>query len=412
MTYWKSSKSIYDQMEAERKITKIYRNTRPYKDVIRPTTIVTPGGQIINLDKRLPTQRYTQSGPPKVVNIQLGQGKGDYNKGGPGHPGIIEGEYKHISDGPGRAQGSRSAFIMGQIARRVARLHPAMRAADVGLMAYDIWQYLVLRKQFPQPGGTGPAPGGTQICNDGGPGGHFVIRGRTGNPTFCDLSWGSWGSEWGRPTEADARRYGFGVQEWTPAVNIPGYGDPARAWDYAPGYTGPWPPFVDMPSPEVFVPLLSQPLPHNATDAGSGYKPPPPPVPQKLRSRPPGPREKERKGEMPPWALKVMEGAWAATEAIDALDAIWKALPKDIRDATPKTGRTRKGALIGEGKAYSTPLDKAKHLYDNLDKLDLPEAIKNLIINHYTDALMGRFHGTVDKARRRAGGTGWGAAWT
>lgn len=410
MTHWKSSKSIYNQMEAERKITKIYRNTRPYKEVTRPITIVTPGGQIINLDKRLPTQRYTQSGPPKVVNIQLGRGNADYNKGGPGHPGIIEGEYRHIGDGPVKPLGSRNAFAMAQLARKIARrAHPVSRAFDLAMMGFDLWQWHMERKHNPPK--PRPVPGGMLVCDDGGPGGSFYVHGSNPAGTTCAVSWTTFHPSF-QISEASARRNGFGVTEWWAMPGAPQYyGDPNRHWVYPKGYTGPWPPWA-QPQVDLFVPMLTAPLPHNAVYAGSGYKPPPPPVPQRLRSRPPLPREKERKGEMPEWAMKVMQGVWAATEAIDAIDAIWKALPKDIRDATPKTGRTRKGALIGEGKAYSTPLDKAKHLYDNLDKLDLPEAIKNLIINHYTDALMGRFHGTVDKARRRAGGTGWGAAWT
>lgn len=413
MTYWKSSKSIYDQMEAERKITKIYRNTRPYKDVIRPTTIVTPGGQLINLPGRLPKQRSTNSSPRKVVNIQLGTGNGEYNKGGPGHPGLIEGEYRHIGDGPVKPLGSRSAFAMAQLARKIARRspHPILRGLDYALMAYDLYNFFLQFKKevagFNLELDPTITPSGG--CNDGGRWDRVVISGIVNNSKWCALSWQVW------PLDVTARA-NFSIQRWNTDPNkFPyRYGDPVAYHDVY-GYdfrNRPWPPYQLKPAIDPWVPLLSQPLPHNATDAGSGYKPPTPPVPQKLRSRPPGPGVKERKGEMPGWAMNVMKGVWAATEAIDAIDAIWKALPKDIRDATPKTGRTRKGALIGEGKAYSTPLDKAKHLYDNLDKLDLPEAIKNLIINHYTDALMGRFHGTVDKARRRAGGTGWGAAWT
>lgn len=303
---------------------------------------------------------------------------------------------------------------MAQLARKIARRspHPILRGLDYALMAWDTYNFFMQFKKevagfnlvldpsiVPQSG-----------CDDGGKWDKVAIGSiipEVSAAQWCAFSWQVW------PLDVSARS-SFSVQRWD-TIDFPyRYGNPrafynVRGYDYK---NRPWPPFQLQPAVDPWVPLLSQPLPHNAADAGSGFKPPAPPVPQKLRSRPPGPGVKERKGEMPVWAMNVMKGVWAATEAIDAIDAIWKALPKEIRDATPKTGRTRKGALIGEGKAYSTPLDKAKHLYENLDKLDLPEAIKNLIINHYTDALMGRFHGTVDKARRRAGGTGWGAAWT
>lgn len=163
----------------------------------------------------------------------------------------------------------------------------------------------------------------------------------------------------------------------------------------------------------VYSPLpgISLPLPSPSPALGNPTLQPPGLPPRKFKDpfahnpRPPGPRMKERKARVPAPAMMALRAAYAGTEALDVLDALYDALPKDIRKQVPKTGITRNGAKIGPGKRYATPIDKAKHLYRNLDKMDLAQALQNLIANHYEDAVMGRLNGGVDKfARQFLGG--------
>lgn len=104
-----------------------------------------------------------------------------------------------------------------------------------------------------------------------------------------------------------------------------------------------------------------------------------------------------------------MAVAFAATEGIDAVDAIWDALPDKVKKQTPKSGRARKGAFIGEGTAYSTPIDKALHLWKHLQSLDLSKAAMNLLMNHYVDKIIGTMSAKgADKLRKQLGAAGWG----
>lgn len=112
---------------------------------------------------------------------------------------------------------------------------------------------------------------------------------------------------------------------------------------------------------------------------------------------PPRPREKERKIRVPAVLRRVLSAAYALTETKDAIEAIWEALPKELQESTRKSGKTRKGAIIGEGRAYSTVNDKARQLYDHWDEVDLEQAMINLAVNHVTDEMLGRLFGNSDR---------------
>lgn len=134
-----------------------------------------------------------------------------------------------------------------------------------------------------------------------------------------------------------------------------------------------------------------------------------------IRARPhrwqrPGRKQKEIKQKLPKWLALSMEAAWGVTEAVDAVDALWEALPDHIKDATPMTGVVSQSGM-NPGMKYRHALDKAQVLYDNWELLDQKEGGLNLVKNHIIDFIIGRISQGADKARRRAGGTaGWGLA--
>ena len=134
-------------------------------------------------------------------------------------------------------------------------------------------------------------------------------------------------------------------------------------------------------------------------------RPRPRPRPDDRPDRPPPPGEKEKKVRIPSALGVALKAAYTATETADLIDALFDALPKHIRQAVPRSGRTRKGARVGDGVPYATPHDKALHLWRNMRHVDAPEAVKNIIVNHVTDEIIGRSSAQVDRhARRYLGG--------
>lgn len=125
-------------------------------------------------------------------------------------------------------------------------------------------------------------------------------------------------------------------------------------------------------------------------------------------SEPPGPKVKERKAKLPKWFAMLAEAAWEATEVVDLIDALFEALPEDVQASVPRTAVTSPSAWK-PGIRYAGPLDRARHLYNNLHRLDIEEAVINVVINQIEDALWGRFFGGADRGFRRAGVNGYGA---
>lgn len=119
----------------------------------------------------------------------------------------------------------------------------------------------------------------------------------------------------------------------------------------------------------------------------------------------PGPKVRERKARVPGWVMTALRASHTVGEVDDALDALFDALPKDIQKRVPRSGRTKRGAKIGEGKAYLTPYDKAKALARYWRYLDLSEAIWNLIKNEVIDRTLGRANAGADNfSNKRLGG--------
>lgn len=119
---------------------------------------------------------------------------------------------------------------------------------------------------------------------------------------------------------------------------------------------------------------------HDPIVFGEPYPGPRPVTPTK--PQPPGPGEKEAKGKWggagaPRLMRRARDAGYSVTEALDALDAIWQALPRKYRT---------KGA---------TPQQKVADLWKNWKALNVNKAILNLISNHLLDAVIGRTNAAV-----------------
>lgn len=141
--------------------------------------------------------------------------------------------------------------------------------------------------------------------------------------------------------------------------------------------------------------------PLNPTNPGPGTQPGVHPGLDPHNPRPPGRNERERKGRAPESVVRALGIANEALEAVELVDALWEALPKEVREATPKTARTRKGAIIGRDRPYSSAYDKALHLWRNLDKLDIEQAVLNVIKNYIEDMILGRINAGADRFSNR-----------
>lgn len=181
-------------------------------------------------------------------------------------------------------------------------------------------------------------------------------------------------------------------------------------------------PRTGMPSPPSLhpgAPPTNNPLPHVPTvlvpyvPDGPGRDTGPRPAPRPTVSgqpdthvhRRPDPYTRERKARVAPEVMRMLDLAHGITEGRDAIEALWDALPEDVRNQTPRSGRLRKGARLGEGTRYHTTWDKAQAVYNNLDRMNLTDAVRNLLVNHLTDAALGRINARADQlARNRLGG--------
>lgn len=410
-----NSKTIREKMRHERRITQIYRNSPGGWRSSPGPFVMTNTNEIIDPRTRLPRTRSPNSPNRPVVNIQLGGPHGDFNKGGPSP--VIQGELTRPPvDGPNQwSQGERIAWGMAQGARMIrkgAGLHPVGRALDLILSAWDIWNIINGNKKYPPTSNWEIPPGYNFRC--GGPGGNLlVVKGPVNSdtsPTICALTFQAVPepetSPWGRGYFW-VNRYAVGPSERCDYVGIVSYLNT---------HPGPWP--TPGPSPDVFVPMLTEPLPFSLATSetapqGSDFRWPKPPdfPPFKWPDppRPPPPKTKERKGQVATAVGKAVAIAFQVTEGVDAVEAIYDSLPDHIKRRTAKSGKTRKGALIGEGVRYSTPYDKAMALYRHYRHIDLSEAAKNLIINQIVDYLIGRGSSQgADKLRKQLGASGWG----
>lgn len=206
-------------------------------------------------------------------------------------------------------------------------------------------------------------------------------------------------------------------------VPIPGSpGDTTVTYGFG-GFTGTrpttWPPIVTpipgnppLNPPRPVDPPLNPPRPRPWNPARPGVRPVARGHPRVIarsrsvahRNQPPGRNVKERKAKARTLVARMARVAFSVTEGLDIVDALWDALPKEVRNKVPKTGITGPTARH-PGVKYWSPQDKLQALYRHIDELDLEEAIKNLIKNHIEDEVYGRLSGGGQTGLKRAGAT-------
>lgn len=124
---------------------------------------------------------------------------------------------------------------------------------------------------------------------------------------------------------------------------------------------------------------------------------PPTPAPPHVR-RPPVKGEKERKpGRDVKRAIDPIVGP--ITEAVDAIDAVYDALPWSVRKQAYR--KCRAGG--GQPRECMTPQKKLKVIYDNAHRLDMAKVVENLAKNHLEDRLIGELSRRADKNLRDRG---------
>lgn len=179
----------------------------------------------------------------------------------------------------------------------------------------------------------------------------------------------------------------------------------APAFAANPGPVAWAPPRLDPPTPEwPEVGPRPQPRPdpwpsRDAAQEGS-FRPgaveisphaPPRPV-SPLGPRPPGPRTKERKAGLPPWAAAVWHGLGPITETVDIIDAVYEALDKQTkRDAYKRLGR------------QPTPQERLEIIYRNIHKLNMGDVVKNIVENQAEDFVFGKFGKALGQASANSG---------
>lgn len=169
-------------------------------------------------------------------------------------------------------------------------------------------------------------------------------------------------------------------------------------------------PYRSVPAMPVFDPYapgttpLRGPLPVRAISPspwrnGIVVRPnaPPSPAPPHVR-RPPVKGEKERKpGRDVKRAIDPIVGP--ITEAVDAIDAVYDALPWSVRKQVYR--KCRAGG--GQPRECMTPQKKLKVIYDNAHRLDMAKVVENLAKNHLEDRVIGELSRRADKNLRDRG---------
>lgn len=136
-----------------------------------------------------------------------------------------------------------------------------------------------------------------------------------------------------------------------------------------------WPKTGDEGWPEG---SQSGPDPAGETSVNPGY-----------RWEPPRKGEDERKVKpYSPFLVRLLQKAGhATTEGLDLLEAIWKAIPKELR--TKPDYKSRFPKVSPQQMAW----DIATHFHD----IDLNQALLNILTNHVSDEVVGRARGQVKK---------------
>lgn len=175
----------------------------------------------------------------------------------------------------------------------------------------------------------------------------------------------------------------------------------------------PWPeptplnpywPFPVLPfypvNPEPWLPPTEPSVPSIDFDTGfTNGKKLITPRPGRHYKRPPGRNERETKKTLNPslFARLARMGISGATEGADFVGAVYEALPTNITRFKGRDGKWRDKDM--------GPINKAIRIFNNLDKLDVDQAVKNLIYNHLEDKLIGKLSAGARKDLERKGWT-------
>jgi hypothetical protein len=227
---------------------------------------------------------------------------------------------------------------------------------------------------------------------------------------------------WPVTSEATSRGYAPPAAEAAPVEYRPDAyaANPGKTfgWSYAP--SRPSAPAIPVPVPVVRpVPVVVTPGTVTQTEtvvANPAVPGAPWLVPPGLFPSRPGKRTKERKGQM------TIQGAAAsvpggtqglrlfnmATEFCDAVEALWDAIPFDVKlkrgfvKKLPKSAKKQEGRGVSnlDSKNWSKPgcLRMAAQLNEAWKEMHLPTAVKNLIMEHLEDRAIGGLAQKASKA--------------
>ena len=126
---------------------------------------------------------------------------------------------------------------------------------------------------------------------------------------------------------------------------------------------------------------------------------PPTVIETKHNWNPPGPNRKEQKVKMNGGSA-LLRAIGALTETRDAINAVYDALPKDVKTAdwVKNAPKGQKGAI-----PEVSMKGKLETLYKNFSKIDPVQAVANLAINAAEDAVIGRMSQRTQKNLNNSG---------
>jgi len=105
------------------------------------------------------------------------------------------------------------------------------------------------------------------------------------------------------------------------------------------------------------------------------------------------------------WWYRGAKKVWhEAGEYCDRVNAIFDALPKDVRTSYSRSGSGRNVFVM---RPKISCADKTAIILRNLHRLDVNEAITNLVVNEIEDRIIGAGFKSLDDAARRLGIPGW-----
>lgn len=110
--------------------------------------------------------------------------------------------------------------------------------------------------------------------------------------------------------------------------------------------------------------------------------------------RPPPRRTKERKLAGSKALMPALRIALQATEALDILDCMWSAMPRQYKMAQSRAGAKTQSA------GYLSPQEKMKRIYRNFEHMNMQKFVECFIANFIEDALIGG----LNKAAQEAAG--------